>query len=219
MPKVTDAHREARRHEIATAALRCFARKGFAATSMSDIIAESGLSAGAIYGHYKSKDELISLAITEVLDLRFGELESARVQTPMPSPGEIVRVVMNGLEHEVGSLSILVQIWAHAAVEPGVGATLANVGDRVKGIFHDYLRAWYLRELHLPADEAERAAQLYAGLYVGIVQGYIVQKSIFIHFDGDAYLEAASSILPVSGLSLAEVTRSPQPRPGPGASG
>ncbi|NEN07104.1 TetR/AcrR family transcriptional regulator [Diaminobutyricibacter tongyongensis] len=206
MPKVSDAHRAARRHEIATAALRCFARKGFAATSMSDIIAESGLSAGAIYGHYKSKDELITLAITEVLDLRLGELESAREQTPMPAPGEIVRIVMSGMQGELGSLSILVQIWAHAAVEPAVGATLAKVGDRVKGIFHDYLRAWYLKELKLPADDAERAAQLYSGLYVGIVQGFIVQSSIFTHFDSEAYLEAASSILPVAGPGAAQLS-------------
>jgi AcrR family transcriptional regulator len=202
MPKVSDEHREARRHEIARAALRCFARKGFAATSIADIIAESGLSAGAIYGHYKSKDELITLAIMEVLDLRFGELQSARTRSPMPSPGEIVRVVMSGLRHEVGDLSILVQIWAHAAVEPGVQSTLATVGDRVKQIFHDYLHDWYAKELQLSEDEAERYAQLYSGLYVGIVQGYIVQSSIFIHFDGDAYLDAASAIVPAAGHGI-----------------
>ena len=56
MPKVSEEYRTARRSEIARAALRCFARKGFDATSMADIIAESGLSAGAIYGHYKSKN-------------------------------------------------------------------------------------------------------------------------------------------------------------------
>ncbi len=203
MPKVSDAHREARRHEIATAALRCFARKGFAATSMADIIAESGLSAGAIYGHYKSKDELITLAIMEVLDLRFGELESAQAQTPMPSPGEMVRVVVGGLSREVGDLSILVQIWAHAAIEPDVQSTLAKVGDRVKGIFHDYLRAWYVKQLKLSDEDAERGAELYSGLYVGIVQGYVLQSSIFIHFDGDAYLDAASAMLPAVDGTLA----------------
>jgi AcrR family transcriptional regulator len=205
MPKVSDAHREARRHEIATAALRCFARKGFAATSMADIIAESGLSAGAIYGHYKSKDELITLAIMEVLDLRFGELESAQAQTPMPSPGEMVRVVVGGLSREVGDLSILVQIWAHAAIEPDVQSTLAKVGDRVKGIFHDYLRAWYVKQLKLSDEDAERGAELYSGLYVGIVQGYVLQSSIFIHFDGDAYLDAASAMLPAVDRTLAAV--------------
>ena len=50
MPKVSEQHREARRDQIVDAALRCFSRKGFQRTSMADIIAESGLSAGAIYG-------------------------------------------------------------------------------------------------------------------------------------------------------------------------
>ena len=204
MPKVSEAHREARRHEIARAALRCFARKGFAATSMADIIAESGLSAGAIYGHYKSKDELITLAIGEVLDVQFGELEAARTRTPMPTPGEIVRVVVNGLHHEIGDLSLLVQIWAHAAVEPAVGSTLAAIGERVKRIFSDYLRTWYVTELNSSAEDAEHAAELYSWLYVGIVQGYIVQSSIFIHFDGDAYLDAVEAMVPAIGRTLAQ---------------
>ena len=46
-----------------------FARKGFQATSMADIIAESGLSAGGIYGLYKSKEDLIQVAIAELLEL------------------------------------------------------------------------------------------------------------------------------------------------------
>ena len=196
MPKVSEAHREARRHEIARAALRCFARKGFAATSIADIIAESGLSAGAIYGHYKSKDELITLAIGEVLDVQFGELEAAQAQRPMPSPGEIVRVVVNGLEHEIGDLGLLVQVWAHAAVEPAVGSTLATIGERVKRIFSDYVRTWYLVELGSTEDDAEHAAELYSWVYVGVVQGYIVQSSIFIHFDADSYLGAIAALEP-----------------------
>ena len=54
MPKVTDEYRIAKREEIADAALRAFRRKGFQGASMADIIAESGLSAGAIYGHFAS---------------------------------------------------------------------------------------------------------------------------------------------------------------------
>jgi AcrR family transcriptional regulator len=204
MPKVTEAHREARRHEIARAALRCFARKGFAATSIADIIAESGLSAGAIYGNYKNKDELITLAIGEVLDVQFGELGAAQAERPMRSPGEIVRVVVNGLQHEIGDLSLLVQVWAHAAVEPAVGATLAIVGDRVKRIFADYLRTWYRVELGATDDEAERAADLYSWVYVGVVQGYIVQSSIFIHFDGDAYLDGIAALTPAFGRTGAD---------------
>ena len=80
MPKVTEAHRQARRSEITDAALRCFAAKGFRGTSMADIIAASGLSAGAIYGHYASKEELFAAAARQVLSARTVELEDLRAE-------------------------------------------------------------------------------------------------------------------------------------------
>ena len=41
-----------------------------------------------------------------------------------------------------------------------------------------------------------RAAELYSWVYVGVVQGYIVQSSIFIHFDADTYLDAIAALEP-----------------------
>ena len=35
-----------------------FNRKGYAATSMSDLTAATGLTKGAIYGNFKNKEEL-----------------------------------------------------------------------------------------------------------------------------------------------------------------
>ncbi|MGH3359366.1 MAG: TetR family transcriptional regulator, partial [Nocardioidaceae bacterium] len=49
MPKVSDAHRAARREQILDAAMSRFAVNGFQATGMADVIATAGLSAGAVY--------------------------------------------------------------------------------------------------------------------------------------------------------------------------
>ena len=59
MPKVTEAHSAARRQQIIDAAYRCFARKGFHQATMRDIYAESGLSVGAVYHYFSSKDAII----------------------------------------------------------------------------------------------------------------------------------------------------------------
>jgi AcrR family transcriptional regulator len=59
MPKVSQEHQELRRNQIIEAAVRCIVRKGFHQTSMQDIVAESGLSSGAIYLYFKSKEEII----------------------------------------------------------------------------------------------------------------------------------------------------------------
>jgi AcrR family transcriptional regulator len=59
MPKVTVEHLNARRAQIMDAARACFARKGFAQSTIQDICAEAGLSPGAIYRYFKSKNDIV----------------------------------------------------------------------------------------------------------------------------------------------------------------
>ena len=56
--------REETRRELVAAAARVFAARGFAATTMEEIAAEAGYSVGAIYWHFKGKDDLF-LAVYE----------------------------------------------------------------------------------------------------------------------------------------------------------
>ena len=58
MTRVTQAHLDARSEAILDAARSLFLSRGFAAVTMQDIASEAGISAGAIYRYYPSKDEL-----------------------------------------------------------------------------------------------------------------------------------------------------------------
>jgi AcrR family transcriptional regulator len=64
MPKISQAHEQQRRDQILAAAMTCFARQGYHATSMDDVVRESGLSVGAIYTYFASKEDLF-LALAE----------------------------------------------------------------------------------------------------------------------------------------------------------
>ena len=55
MPKISPAQEQQRRAQILAAAMACFARQGYHATSMDDVVRESGLSVGAIYSYFPSK--------------------------------------------------------------------------------------------------------------------------------------------------------------------
>jgi AcrR family transcriptional regulator len=59
MPKISKEQREARRRQILNAATTCFARKGFDATRVQDICQEAGLSPGAVYLYFDSKDAMV----------------------------------------------------------------------------------------------------------------------------------------------------------------
>jgi AcrR family transcriptional regulator len=64
MPRVKPERKAARRAEIIEAARVCFARNGFRMTTLQDVFAESGLSAGCVYNYFQSKNELM-LAVAD----------------------------------------------------------------------------------------------------------------------------------------------------------
>jgi AcrR family transcriptional regulator len=58
-PQEVPAGRKKRNQDIIDAAIKLFAAKGFAATSIQDIAAEVGLLKGSIYYYYRTKDSLL----------------------------------------------------------------------------------------------------------------------------------------------------------------
>lgn len=95
-PKVTEAYREAARTQILDAAQKVFARKGYHAASMDDIVKESGLSKGALYGYFDSKEELFL-----GLRARLVEFDLERVIAAMPASAPATEKLM-----KVGELAL-----------------------------------------------------------------------------------------------------------------
>ncbi|WP_102272889.1 TetR/AcrR family transcriptional regulator [Cytobacillus massiliigabonensis] len=57
-PIVSEEYKQKKKREILDSALDCFAKKGFQVATMDDIVKRSGISKGAIYNYFKSKDEI-----------------------------------------------------------------------------------------------------------------------------------------------------------------
>src|SRR5437764_4883462 len=92
MPKTSAAAKEARRTQILDAAARCFARHGYYETTIEDLVTETGLSRGALYLYYSSK-EAIYLAISE--RWRCGLEEAIQVRlTPDQTPAAILQMLI-----------------------------------------------------------------------------------------------------------------------------
>ncbi len=67
-----------RNDQILDAASRVFARLGFASARMDDVASESGLSKGALYLYFKSKDQLIESLVGRMIDLEMHRLQATR---------------------------------------------------------------------------------------------------------------------------------------------
>ncbi|MBM7622134.1 AcrR family transcriptional regulator [Bacillus tianshenii] len=57
-PAVSEEYKEKKRKLILESALACFAEKGFQVATIDDIVKHSGMSKGAIYNYFKSKDDI-----------------------------------------------------------------------------------------------------------------------------------------------------------------
>ncbi|MFG1479198.1 TetR/AcrR family transcriptional regulator [Xanthobacter sp. V4C-4] len=64
-PPAPPDRRAEQRRRILAAAMACFAREGFHGTSMQKICAEAGMSPGALYRYFPSKEELIAAIVAD----------------------------------------------------------------------------------------------------------------------------------------------------------
>ncbi|HYC53930.1 MAG TPA: TetR/AcrR family transcriptional regulator [Candidatus Binatia bacterium] len=67
--------REAARRDLTETAIDCFSRYGYQGTSIDRIAKDAGVTKGAIYYHFRDKDDLLAAAVLD----RIGEFET-RVQ-------------------------------------------------------------------------------------------------------------------------------------------
>ncbi len=196
MPRVTEQHRLARREEILDAALRAFQRDGFQSASMADIITESGLSAGAIYGHFPSKTSIIYEVAARVIGARVDDLERHMAQDPLPPPASLLRVITSGMLRDVGRASIVVQVWGEAVADPTIRDLVHGVFTRLLAAWTAYLSRWHQQESGLDPAQADALAADQLPLYLAAMQGYILQSSLLPGFDSEGYLTAAEKYLP-----------------------
>lgn len=82
MPARSEEHMLARRQQILEAASRVFAKKGIHQSSIRDICFESGLSVGAVYGHFENKREIVlgfaQMSMESLPPMKFQSLEQLK---------------------------------------------------------------------------------------------------------------------------------------------
>jgi AcrR family transcriptional regulator len=185
MPRVSDAHRAARREQIAEAALKVLARYGSEA-SISQIVAECGLSAGAIYGNFENKADLARYIAGQLLHRRIGGLDDAVSDGQVRTPVEVLRLFMS-LQRAPKDLSVLLQFWGEATVDPDLHAVFRLRAEELRDAFGRALEPWVAAQ---PDGGEELAAQT-AQLCVVMCQGYLANSALFGWLTGEQYLDAA----------------------------
>lgn len=198
MPKVSDAHRRARRREILDAAASCFARQGFHRTSMQDIVRESGISAGLVYRYFTSKDEVIAAIVGEWHEHRTRLLTGAAPESPAaagggghPLPAYLAMLRAIAAPEAADDLRLGVQVWAEALRSPAIGELTRGGVDRFRKLAAGAIREAE-REGGLPAGVEPDAL---ARVLIAIYQGLMLQTAWDGAVDNEAFVRAVAELV------------------------
>jgi AcrR family transcriptional regulator len=178
MPKVSQQYRDARRQQILGAARRCFVRNGFHETSMQDLFAESGLSAGAVYGYFASKEDMVLAIALE----NMGAVV-AMIHTFATSPrqggigaalGDILDVICaKHAEDDLGAMAV--QVWSEALRNPELARRFDEQLAPMRADLAALVRA-HQADGQLPA---QASADALATLFMSMIPGFILQLAMF----------------------------------------
>ncbi|WP_167149762.1 TetR/AcrR family transcriptional regulator [Actinomyces sp. ZJ308] len=133
MPRVTAAHRERQSARILRAAEECFARSGFQATSMDEIIAAAGMSSSTVYRYFPEGKRSL---MREVLARRMGPLmERIKQIAESEDPPDFERGFIE-------ALVLLNYEQDGDAVTPGAGSASDRRAGAAKGSDDVGLSSW-----------------------------------------------------------------------------
>ncbi|GAA1560993.1 TetR/AcrR family transcriptional regulator [Kribbella sancticallisti] len=196
MPKITDEHRTARRLQIVMAARRCVIEQGFHKTTMADVIRESGLSAGAVYGYFKSKDEIVAAIADNALS-SIDELFQGILATEAPlSPADALRAT---LEHVLRIASqpggdvtrVAIQAWAEALHNETIMATATSKYRMLRNHFVEVARRAQADGTVDPDADPEQIGQV----LFGMIPGFVLQRLLLGDVTVDSYTAGLEALL------------------------
>jgi len=119
----------ARRDQILQAAIACFSRKGYHLTTMDDIVAESGMSKGSLYWHYKNKKAILISVAEWYFGQMVGEMMGAAQQAPTAA-GQIktlLALFIEMMDTEDMLINVFIDFYAETRHDDEVTAALQEM--------------------------------------------------------------------------------------------
>jgi AcrR family transcriptional regulator len=165
-----------RRTQILQAAVQVFSQRGFANARMDDIVQESGLSKGALYWYFKSKDEII----TALMEQFYGDHLDAAI---LDQPGTVaerlqalLEQIMGGIAQSMLLLPITLEFYANVPRRADMRAFFQRTFAAYRDLLAQLVQQGVARGEFAQTANPQQVAQALIGLFegtaiIGLLQG------------------------------------------------
>ncbi len=196
MPKVSDSYLETKRQQLLDAAITCFARNGFSETTIEDICREAGVSHGALYRHFRSKEDIIEASYWRDRETMTARFAAAKKK------GDTRRIMEELFELYIHRrdqsdpqtqmrLKFRVQLYAEAARNPRIRETQYKTWEDFLESFGGIVRGAQERGEINPVLDSETVVRVLMALIIG----FNVQKIVDPSLDVDEYAKVSRDVL------------------------
>ena len=194
MPRVDEGYLLSRRRQIMDAAIACFSREGFHRTTMQDIVAETGLSAGALYRYFRSKEDIVAAIAEE------HHVPEAAVLIEAKAGGDVATTLRQLVYASLGRLTdpdeqrwrrVTIQVWGEALRDDRVMRVVRQGLDEPIEILAALIGRGQ-KDGTLPSGiDPQGAARVCAAIF----QGLVLQQAWEPDLDVGACMDAALALV------------------------
>ena len=186
------------REKILMAARECFAKRGFSGTSIKDIQQASGFSRGNLYHHFKTKEEIVHIIITQNLGRFCDRIEA--ILTKTDSEQLAFKDVLKELAAFAEEITkgpgkgMAFHVWSLSVVDSDIKNTVLIYFDRICSALEKQV---VLQQSKGIIAKNKNSKELAKALFGIVVPGFTVQSVLMdqASINANTYIDCLSVLL------------------------
>jgi AcrR family transcriptional regulator len=174
------ARKAATRARLLEAAARVYAARGFAGATLDDVALEAGLTKGAVYGHFGSKDNLLVALMEEYVAREIAEQVGFfdRDETTWKRPFAGSDSFMQELDEAPDAFRLLIEFWLAASRDEALRERFAAGFAALRAMFAEFCRKSAIDAGLEPRPEIDHnTANVSLGLSLGLAMIRVVDPA------------------------------------------
>jgi len=187
------------RERIMAAAVAVFSGKGFQRASLDEIAAEAGLTKGAIYWHFRSKNDLFSALLEDrfqrhtapfsaELALALGNGDTAQRQQAVAM---LMRDILRRFQDDANWPRLFLEFLSQSR-DPDIAARMRQLIEHGRGLARQMVEQMKQAGLTDPALDTDMLAVFWCALIDGFMMAWVVKPETFA---ADALVEGLVGML------------------------